>query len=617
MAQYDFRTIEKKWQKHWLETKAFKTKNDRFSPKYYVLDMFPYPSAAGLHVGHIEGYTATDIISRYKRMNGYNVLHPMGWDAFGLPAEQYALQTGKDPKSFTYQNIKNFKRQIIEMGKGVDWDREFATCDTDYYRWTQWIFKKLYEKGLAHLKEVEVNWCEGLGTVLANDEIIVVDGKMVSERGHYPVVKKPMRQWVLKITEYADRLLEDLELVDWPENLKEMQRNWIGKSSGAMITFEVAGSEHKFKVFTTRPDTIYGATYCVLAPEHPLVLEIASEDELSNVKKYIEQTKQKSELDRISEKTKTGVFTGSYAKHPITQQLIPIWIADYVLPHYGTGAVMAVPAHDERDYEFALKYGLEIIEVISGGTQGAFTGDGIHHHSGILDGLYNEEAKRKMISYLESLNIGHEHHTYKLRDWVFSRQRYWGEPFPVLYDEDGGIHLLEDDELPLTLPELNYIKPSGTGESPLVHATDWLEVTLPNGKKARRDTNTMPQLAGSSWYYIGYILKTNLGFIPLDSEEAKQVLDQFLPVDLYVGGTEHAVGHLLYARFWHKVFYDLGIVSSKEPFQKLVNQGMILGEDHQKMSKSRGNTVSPDDIFQSHGADALRVYEMFMGPLEQ
>ncbi|WP_026399888.1 leucine--tRNA ligase [Acholeplasma equifetale] len=617
MAQYDFRTIEKKWQKHWLETKAFKTKNDRFSPKYYVLDMFPYPSAAGLHVGHIEGYTATDIISRYKRMNGYNVLHPMGWDAFGLPAEQYALQTGKDPKSFTYQNIKNFKRQIIEMGKGVDWDREFATCDTDYYRWTQWIFKKLYEKGLAHLKEVEVNWCEGLGTVLANDEIIVVDGKMVSERGHYPVVKKPMRQWVLKITEYADRLLEDLELVDWPENLKEMQRNWIGKSSGAMITFEVAGSEHKFKVFTTRPDTIYGATYCVLAPEHPLVLEIASEDELSNVKKYIEQTKQKSELDRISEKTKTGVFTGSYAKHPITQQLIPIWIADYVLPHYGTGAVMAVPAHDERDYEFALKYGLEIIEVISGGTQGAFTGDGIHHHSGILDGLYNEEAKRKMVSYLESLNIGHEHHTYKLRDWVFSRQRYWGEPFPVLYDEDGGIHLLEDDELPLTLPELNYIKPSGTGESPLVHATDWLEVTLPNGKKARRDTNTMPQLAGSSWYYIGYILKTNLGFIPLDSEEAKQVLDQFLPVDLYVGGTEHAVGHLLYARFWHKVFYDLGIVSSKEPFQKLVNQGMILGEDHQKMSKSRGNTVSPDDIFQSHGADALRVYEMFMGPLEQ
>ncbi len=615
MANYDYQAIEKKWQKHWLDLKLFKTKTDRYHPKYYVLDMFPYPSAAGLHVGHIEGYTATDIISRYKRMQGFNVLHPMGWDAFGLPSEQYALATGKDPKSFTYQNIANFKRQIIEMGKGVDWDKELATSDPEYYRFTQWIFKRFYERGLAVLKDVEVNWCEGLGTVLANDEIEIIDGQMVSERGHFPVIKKPMRQWVLKITDYAQRLLDDLDLVDWPENLKEMQRNWIGKSSGAMIEFKISDSDQSFSVFTTRPDTIYGVTYLVLAPEHPLVSEITTEDEQKDVKKYIEMSKSKSDLDRISDKTKTGVFTGAFAKHPLTGKLIPIWIGDYVLMQYGTGAVMAVPAHDERDYEFAMKYGLEIIEVIVGGTEGAYTGDGIHHHSGIIDGLYNDEAKEKIIDYLEKRNIGHAHHTFKLRDWVFSRQRYWGEPFPVIYDQFGNIHLVNDDELPLELPYLEYIKPSGTGESPLAHAEDWLKVEV-NGGIGRRDTNTMPQLAGSSWYYIAYILKNHLGYIPLDSEEAKEVLDQFLPVDLYVGGTEHAVGHLLYARFWHKVFYDMGLVSSKEPFMKLVNQGMILGEDHSKMSKSKGNTVSPDDFILSHGADALRTFEMFMGPLE-
>ncbi len=615
MRYYDYQAIEKKWQKHWLDLKLFKTKTDRFHPKYYVLDMFPYPSASGLHVGHVEGYTATDIISRFKRMQGYNVLHPMGWDAFGLPAEQYAIATGKDPRTFTYQNIKNYKRQIIELGKGVDWDRELATADPEYYRWTQWIFKKFYENGLAVIKDVEVNWCEGLGTVLANDEIEIIDGQMVSERGHFPVVKKPMRQWVLKITDYAERLLQDLELLDWSESLKEMQRNWIGKSSGAMIDFEIAGTDAKFTAFTTRPDTLYGATYCVLSPEHPLVLEITTEDEAEDVKKYIRQTKSKSDLERISDKTKTGVFTGAFAKHPITNHLLPIWIGDYVLPQYGTGAVMSVPAHDERDYEFAMKYGLEIIEVIKGGTEGAFEGDGIHHHSGILDGLYNDEAKAKMIEYLEKRKIGYGHHTYRMRDWVFSRQRYWGEPFPVIYDANGNIHLVPDEDLPLELPYLEYIKPSGTGESPLANATEWLNVDM-NGTKGRRDTNTMPQLAGSSWYYIGYLLKNHLGYLPFDSAEAKAVLDQFLPVDLYVGGTEHAVGHLLYARFWHKVFYDLGFLSTKEPFLKLINQGMILGDDHSKMSKSKGNTVSPDELFLSHGADALRTFEMFMGPLE-
>lgn len=615
MANYDYQTIEKKWQKHWLDNKLFHTQTDHSKPKYYVLDMFPYPSADGLHVGHIEGYTATDIINRYKRMQGYNVLHPMGWDAFGLPAEQYALATGKDPRAFTYQNIKNFKRQIIESGKGIDWSRELATADPDYFRWTQWIFKKLYEHGLAVLKDVEVNWCEGLGTVLANDEVITVSGQMVSERGHYPVVKKAMRQWVLRITAYADRLLDDLDSLDWPEHLKEMQRNWIGKSVGAMMTFAVDQSEESFEVFTTRPDTIYGATYCVLAPEHPLVLTITSEDELESVKKYIEFTKQKTDIDRSIDKAKTGVFTGAFAINPVNHKKVPIWIADYVLPHYGTGAVMAVPAHDERDFEFAQVHGLDMIEVIKGDAEGAFIGDGIHYNSGIIDGLNNEDAKQKIIEYLEKTKLGYAHNTYKLRDWVFSRQRYWGEPFPVYFDQDGNTHMVADEDLPLELPKLTNIRPSGTGESPLANATKWLKVNY-NNKTGRRDTNTMPQLAGSSWYFIGYILKNHLGIIPFDSEEAKNHLDQWLPVDLYIGGAEHAVGHLLYARFWTKFFYDLGLVSVKEPFKRLTNQGMILGDDHTKMSKSKGNVVSPDDIFISHGADALRLYEMFMGPLE-
>src|SRR5690554_3024129 len=613
--KYQFREIEKKWQKRWYDQKLFKTEDSNFKDKYYVMDMFQYPSAQGLHVGHIEGYTATDIISRFKRMKGYNVLHPMGWDAFGLPAEQYALQTGNDPRTFTYENIKNFKRQIIESGKGVDWDREFATSDSNIFKWTQWIFKKLYEHNLAVLKDVEVNWCEQLGTVLANDEILMVDGRMVSERGNYPVVKKAMRQWVLRITEYADRLLEDLDLLDWPENLKEMQRNWIGKSDGAMIAFKVAGSNKQFEVFTTRPDTIYGATYVVLAPEHPFVNEIITADEKDAVNTYVERTKQKSDLERMTDKEKTGVFTGAYAVNPINNKEVPIWIADYVLPHYGTGAVMAVPAHDTRDFEFAQNYGLDIIEVIKGEADGAFTGDGIHYNSGIIDGLNNEDAKKKIIEYLEKAKLGYKHSTYRLRDWVFSRQRYWGEPFPVVYDEQGRIHLLDDEDLPLDLPKLKNIKPSGTGESPLANATDWLYLNY-KGMDVRRETNTMPQLAGSSWYYITYILKNHLGVIPLDSEEARKELSKWLPVDLYIGGTEHAVGHLLYARFWHKFLYDLNIVDTKEPFMKIVNQGMVLGPDGQKMSKSRGNVVNPDDVIHSDGADTLRLYEMFMGPLE-
>ena len=612
---YDFGNIEKKWQSYWYENKLFKTQEDRLKEKFYVLDMFPYPSANGLHVGHIEGYTATDIISRFKRMQGYNVLHPMGWDAFGLPAEQYALQTGKDPRSFTYSNIQNFKRQIIESGKGIDWDREFATPDANYFKWTQWIFKKMYEHGLAVLKDVEVNWCEGLGTVLANDEIELVDGKMVSERGQYPVVKKAMRQWVLRITAYADRLLDDLETLDWPEHLKEMQRNWIGKSNGAMMTFKVDQSNQSFDIFTTRPDTIYGATYCVLAPEHPLVLHVTSEDELESVKAYIDITKSKNDMDRALDKSKTGVFTGSYAINPLNHKKIPIWIADYVLPHYGTGAVMAVPAHDERDFEFAQIHGLDIVEVIQGEAEGAYTGDGIHYNSGIIDGLYNVDAQAKIIDYLEKTKQGFGHNTYKLRDWVFSRQRYWGEPFPVIYDEQGQIHMLDDDDLPLELPTLKNIRPSGTGESPLANAKEWLYVDY-KGFQGKRDTNTMPQLAGSSWYFIGYILKNHLGMIPLNTEEAKKLLDKWLPVDLYIGGTEHAVGHLLYSRFWTKFLNDIGILSVQEPFKKLFNQGMILGSDHSKMSKSKGNVVNPDEIIQSHGADALRLYEMFMGPLD-
>jgi leucyl-tRNA synthetase len=599
---YDFKTIEKKWQNYWLENKTFKTEKDKIKPKYYVLNMFPYPSADGLHVGHIASYTATDIMSRFKRMQGYNVLHPMGWDAFGLPAEQYALQTGNDPRVFTYKNIDNFKRQIIRAGSGIDWDREFATADEDFYKWTQWIFTKLLEAGLAERRDVEANFCEGLGTVLANDEIEIVDGKMVSERGGYPVVKKKMQQWVLKITEYADRLLNDLELLDWPPNIKEMQRNWIGRSEGAVIKFDVYQMDLSFEVFTTRADTLFGATYCVLAPEHPLVLEITTEDERDEVLKYIEATKEK-----------TGVFTGAFAINPANNKKIPIWIADYVLYNYGTGSVMAVPAHDERDYEFAKKHDLDIKEVVQA-DELPYVGDGIHINSNYLNGLNNEEATNKVVERLQTENKARKDITYRLRDWVFSRQRYWGEPFPVLIDEDEKIYPLPLEELPLTLPKMDNIRPSGTGESPLANNHDWLYVEK-DGKMYKRDTNTMPQLAGSSWYYIGYVLKTIYDFIPLNSEDAKAELKDWLPVDLYIGGAEHAVGHLLYSRFWHKFLYDLGIVHSKEPFIKLVNQGMILGEDNQKMSKSRGNVLSPDVIYESHGADTLRLFEMFLGPL--
>jgi len=615
MKAYDPKTIETKWQQRWLDQKIFKSNLNAHQQKYYVLDMFPYPSAAGLHVGHIEGYTATDIISRFKRMQGYNVMHPMGWDAFGLPAEQYALKTGKDPKTFTYENIKNFKQQMIRAGKGIDWDRELATSDPDYFHWTQWIFKKLYEQGLAVLKDVEVNFCEALGTVLANDEIVNEHGHMFSERGHHPVVKKAMRQWVLRITAYADRLLEDLDQLDWPEYLKDMQRNWIGKSTGAMVDFKVHQFHDIIQVFTTRPDTLFGATYMVLAPEHPLVLHITSDDEMAEVKAYIEKTKQKLDIERNQTQDKTGVFTGAYAINPVNHKKIPIWIADYVLPQYGTGAIMAVPAHDERDYAFAKTFDLDIISVIEHDEEGVYTGDGAHIHSEFLNGLHNEDAIKTMIHYLDQQDIGYTHTTYKMRDWVFSRQRYWGEPFPVVFDEDDNIHLLKDEDLPITLPVMDNITPSGTGESPLVHAKDWVYTSY-EGKPVKRDTNTMPQLAGSSWYFMGYLLKGPLGMVPLESKEAKDILDYYLPVDLYVGGTEHAVGHLLYARFWTKFLYDLGYVSVKEPFTKLFNQGMILGEDHSKMSKSLGNTVNPDDVIESYGADALRLFEMFLGPLD-
>lgn len=610
-AAYNHQAIEKKWQKYWLENKTFKTTEDPDKPKFYVLDMFPYPSGSGLHVGHPEGYTATDIVARMKRMQGYNVLHPMGWDAFGLPAEQYALDTGNDPAEFTQKNIQNFKRQIQSLGFSYDWDREINTTDPKYYKWTQWIFSKLYEKGLAYETEVMVNWCPALGTVLANEEVI--DGK--SERGGHPVYRRPMKQWVLKITEYADRLLEDLEELDWPESIKEMQRNWIGRSEGAEITFKVDGTDDTFTVFTTRPDTLFGATYCVLAPEHPLVKKITTPEQKQAVENYIKEVSRKSDLERTDlAKEKTGVFTGAYAINPANNEKLPIWIADYVLLTYGTGAIMAVPAHDERDWEFAKKFDLPIKEVVSGGNieEGAFTGDGVHINSGFLDGLNKEEAIAKMIEWLEENGYGKKKVSYKLRDWVFSRQRYWGEPIPIIHWEDGTKSLVPEDELPLELPKMKEIKPSGTGESPLANAKEWLEVTDPEtGKKGRRETNTMPQWAGSSWYYLRYIDPHNDEMIA-DPEKLKY----WLPVDLYIGGAEHAVLHLLYARFWHKFLYDIGVVPTKEPFQKLFNQGMILGENHEKMSKSKGNVVNPDEIVEIYGADTLRLYEMFMGPLE-
>lgn len=609
---YNPLAIEPKWQKYWDSKKVFKVLDDSDKPKFYALDMFPYPSGAGLHVGHPEGYTATDIISRYKRMRGYNVLHPMGWDAFGLPAEQHALDTGQHPRDITFKNIDNFRRQIKSLGFSYDWDREISTTDPDYYKWTQWIFVQLYKRGLAYMAEVPVNWCPALGTVLANEEVI--DGK--SERGGHPVIRKPMRQWILKITEYADRLLEDLEELDWAESIKDMQRNWIGKSKGAEVRFAVDGhSGEEIVVFTTRPDTLFGSTYCVLAPEHPLVERITTKEQIQAVKEYKEKAERKSDLERTDlAKEKTGVFTGAYAVNPVNGAKLPVWIADYVLAGYGTGAIMAVPGHDQRDYEFAKQYNLPIIEVVKGGNleEEAYTGDGEHVNSGLLDGLRNEEAIAAMIQWLEENGKGAGKVTYRLRDWLFSRQRYWGEPIPILHLEDGTMKAVPEEQLPLVLPDVDHITPSGTGESPLAAVEEWVNTVDPEtGMKARRETNTMPQWAGSCWYYLRFIDPHNdKELCSFDKQK------EWLPVDLYIGGAEHAVLHLLYARFWHKVLYDLGVVSTKEPFQKLVNQGMILGGNNEKMSKSRGNVINPDDIVSKYGADTLRMYEMFMGPLE-
>ncbi|WP_413363181.1 leucine--tRNA ligase [Lysinibacillus sp. 3P01SB] len=608
---FNHQEIEKKWQQYWAANNTFKTGNDNSKPKFYALDMFPYPSGAGLHVGHPEGYTATDILSRYKRMQGFNVLHPMGWDAFGLPAEQYALDTGNDPAEFTEKNIATFKRQIQELGFSYDWDREINTTDPKYYKWTQWIFTKLVDMGLAYVDEIPVNWCPALGTVLANEEVI--DGK--SERGGHPVERRPMKQWMLKITAYADRLLDDLEEVDWPESIKDMQRNWIGRSEGAQVTFAIDGTDASFEVFTTRPDTLFGATYCVLAPEHKLVADITTAEQKSAVEAYLDKVKLKSDLERTDlAKEKTGVFTGAYAINPINREKMPIWIADYVLSTYGTGAIMAVPAHDERDYEFAKEFGLEIKPVLEGGDveKEAFVGDGAHINSEFLNGLNKEDGIKAAIQWLEENGVGEKKISYRLRDWLFSRQRYWGEPIPVIHWEDGTMTTVPVDQLPLELPKTSNIRPSGTGESPLANIDEWVNVVDPEtGKKGRRETNTMPQWAGSSWYFLRYIDPHN--------EEAiadPELLKRWLPVDIYIGGAEHAVLHLLYARFWHKVLYDLGVVPTKEPFQKLFNQGMILGEGNEKMSKSKGNVVNPDEIITSHGADTLRLYEMFMGPLE-
>ena len=676
-SEYSPSIIEPKWQAVWEAQRTYQTSMEPGRPKYYVLDMFPYPSGAGLHVGHVEGYTATDIIARYKRLRGFNVLHPMGWDAFGLPAEQHAINTGTPPAVNTAQNVATFTRQLKRLGFSYDWSREINTTDPGYYKWTQWIFLKLYERGLAYIAEVPVNWCPDLGTVLANEEVI--DGK--SERGGFPVIRKPMRQWMLRITAYAERLLQDLDLIDWPENLKEMQRNWIGKSKGAEVDFTLdpqsaQGVQGKIRVFTTRPDTLFGATYMVLSPEHPLVESITSDAQRQDVAAYVEQAARKSELQRTDlAKDKTGVFTGAYAINPVNDARVPIWIADYVLASYGTGAIMAVPGHDERDWEFATRFELPIVEVIAGGdvTQRAHTGDGELVRSGFLTGMRVAQAKEHIIAWLEERGAGVGTINYKLRDWLFSRQRYWGEPFPLIHLEDGTIKALPEQQLPLTLPPMEDYKPSGSGEPPLAKATEWVHTQDPQtGLPALRETNTMPQWAGSCWYYLRYIDPHNEGR-PWDPEQEAY----WMPVDLYVGGAEHAVLHLLYARFWHKVLYDCGLVSTPEPFQRVVNQGMILGKTYQayktrdgqlvsaqarhawpetsgqevhpdhielvgptqvrwvhdrpmhpdadveleeiieKMSKSRGNVINPDSVIEEYGADALRLYEMFMGPLEQ
>lgn len=606
---YNHKVVEKKWHQYWSEHKTFKTGTDPNKKNYYALDMFPFPSAKGLHVGHPEGYTATDILARMKRAQGYNVLHPMGWDAFGLPTEQYAIKTGRDPMDVTKENIANFKNQLTQLGFSYDWDREVNTSDPAYYKWTQWVFEQMYKMGLAYEAEVPVNWSPDLGTVVANEEVI--DGK--TERGGFPVYRRNMRQWMLKMTAYADRLLEDLDDLDWPEPIKEMQRNWIGRSYGAQITFQVENTNLTFDVFTTRPDTLFGVSYTVLAPENELVKKITTEEHQADVEAYIKKIESKSDLERTDlNKDKTGVFTGAYAINPINGDRVPIWISDYVLASYGTGAVMAVPAHDDRDYAFASKFSLPIKEVIKGGdvTQAAFVGDGEHVASGFINGLHNEEAKNKIIEWLEEHKLGKRTVNYKLRDWDFSRQRYWGEPIPIIHWEDGETTLVPEDQLPLILPHATNIKPSGTPESPLANLTDWINVVDENGRKGKRETNTMPNWAGSSWYYLRYIDPHNT-----EKLGEYELFKKWLPVNMYVGGAEHAVRHLLYARFWHKVLYDLGVVPTKEPFKKLYNQGLIL-KDHEKMSKSRGNVVNPDDIVEEYGADSLRTYEMFMGPLD-
>ena len=616
---YDHKSIESKWQKFWLENQTFKSEDiSANKPKYYVLDMFPYPSGAGLHVGHALGYVATDIVARYKRMKGFNVLHPMGWDAFGLPAEQYAIKTGTHPKETTQQNVSNFKKQINSLGFSYDWSREINTTDPNYYKWTQWIFMQLYNKGLAYEQEVAVNWCPELKAVLANEE--VVNGK--SDIGGHPVVRLPMRQWILKITDYAESLLDGLDDLDWPENIKELQKNWIGKSEGVELGFEIDGHNDTINVYTTRPDTLFGASYMVLAPEHTLIHSIVTDEQRSKVEAYINETKKKSDFDRTEvNKDKTGVFTGSYAINPFSKEKIEIWIADYVLISYGTGAIMAVPGHDERDWEFASKYNLPIVEVVEGGdvSKAAFTTKGdakIINSSNdktlSMDGLTVDRAIKEAISFIEKNSIGRATVNYKLRDWLFSRQRYWGEPFPLIHKDDS-VELIQEKDLPVMLPEVENYKPSDDGKSPLSLVKNWVEVKDESGNIiGLRETNTMPQWAGSCWYFLRFT-------DPKNENEAwsKEKENYWMPVDLYIGGQEHAVLHLLYSRFWNHVLYDLGLVSTKEPFKKLYNQGMILGDDGTKMSKSRGNVINPQEIMDEYGADSMRLYEMFMGPLNK
>ena len=616
---YSHKTIEAKWQKYWSENSTFKSEEESsIKPKYYVLDMFPYPSGAGLHVGHALGYVATDIVARYKRMKGFNVLHPMGWDAFGLPAEQYAIKTGTHPKITTQENVKNFKNQINKLGFSYDWSKEINTTDPEYYRWTQWIFLQLYNKGLAYEEEVNVNWCPELKAVLANEE--VVNGK--SDIGGHPVIRLPMKQWILKITDYAESLLEGLDDLDWPENIKELQKNWIGKSEGVELSFEIDGFKEKIDVYTTRPDTLFGATYMVLAPEHPLVDKIVTESSRKEVNEYIIETQKKSDFDRTEvNKDKTGVFTGSYAINPFSKEKIEVWIADYVLISYGTGAIMAVPGHDERDWEFANKYDLPILEVIEGGNvkKAAYTAKGNakiinskNDNTLSLDGLSVEEGIIKAINFIEKSGFGKSTINYKLRDWLFSRQRYWGEPFPIIHTKEN-IATVNENELPVLLPEVDNYKPSDDGKSPLSKINSWVEVKDAKGNIiGLRETNTMPQWAGSCWYFLRFTDPNNTS-----NAWSKEKENYWMPVDLYIGGQEHAVLHLLYSRFWHHVLFDLGLVSTKEPFKKLYNQGMILGDDGTKMSKSRGNVINPEEIIDEYGADSMRLYEMFMGPLNK